>query len=169
MHVAIYTPVVSNVDDRRLRIEQPSSMFDLRPSILDPRLQVLEPATRFELAQNPHRGCCSAVELRGPPNREDRQRWVEDRAPLRCYTRFPILDPQSEWSEPESNGPLLLFRQVLIRLSYPTSAAGRNRTRVDELRKLAPHPLGHGSQCGGDYGTRTHPSGLQDPHAADNI
>jgi hypothetical protein len=35
MHVAIYTPVVSNVDDRRLRIERPSSMFDLRSSILD--------------------------------------------------------------------------------------------------------------------------------------
>ena len=166
MHVAIYTPVVSNVDDRRLRIEQPSSMFDLRSSILDLRLQVLEPATRFELAQNPHRGCCSAVELRGPQNREST---IEDRPRLGSYSLSSILHPQSQWSEPESNGPLLLFRQALIRLSYPTSAAGRNRTRVDELRKLAPDPLGHGSQCGGDYGTRTHPSGLQDPHAADNI
>jgi hypothetical protein len=103
------------------------------------------------------------------PKIEDRESRIVDRPPLRCYPLFSILYPQSQWSEPESNGPLLLFRQALIRLSYPTSAAGRNWICVDEFRKLAPDPLGHGSERGGDYGTRTHPSGLQDPHAANNI
>ena len=48
---------------------------------------------------------------------------IEDQPLLRRYPRFSILYPQSQWSEPDSNGPLLLFRQALIRLSYPTSAA----------------------------------------------
>lgn len=43
---------------------------------------------------------------------------------LTLYPRSCILSstlyPQSQRSEPESNGPLLLFRQALIRLSYPT-------------------------------------------------
>jgi hypothetical protein len=36
------------------------------------------------------------------------------------YPLSSILYPPYQWSEPESNGPLSLFRRSLIRLSYPT-------------------------------------------------
>ena len=68
-----------------------SSIFHPPSSILYPH-QKLEPATRLELARDPHRGCRSSIELRG-----------------------------------------------LVQ------AAGRTRTCIDEFRKLAPDPFGHGS------------------------
>lgn len=80
---------------------------------------------------------------------DDRKSFEYSRATL--LLPMPAFAPYNKnWSpRRDSNSYKTLTAGAALPLSYagyPTEAAGRNRTCVNEFRKLAPHPLGHGSE-----------------------